>query len=319
MNEQRKHKRLVVVLSLAVILLLVTVAALGLTVFRLSRVNLFSKNIELSNTWMFEQEETGGTAERKEYPSFPAADINEEYAEMYDTLFDYQADLYQKQEAVNDTLKSMQEAFSGRILDVPHLNQQEASLPNGCEAVSAAMLLQYHGISMSPETFVTEHLKCESVKIRWGCRYGPDPSKAYAGDPHSEKGGWGCFAPVIINALNDCLPQDLRAADLTGAALDELASLYVASDVPVAIWVTQDMTPIEKAYQWQSYDKTETFLYPVNSHCVVLCGSDEEYFYVSDPLSAESVVRYERAAVEKSYRSMGMQAVAVVKTEVNGQ
>ncbi len=312
MNEQRKHKRLVAALSLAVILLMITVIVLGVTVFRLSRVNLFSKNIELSNTWMFDREEADGTANVEEYPYFPAAEINAEYAEMYSTLFDYQADLHQREAEVNDTLKTMQAALSGKLLDVPHLNQQEAALPNGCEAVSATMLLQYHSISMTPEAFVTEHLKCESVQLRWGCRYGPDPSKAYAGDPHSEKGGWGCFAPVIINALNDCLPQDLRAINLTGTSLGELASLYIASDIPVAVWVTQDMTPIEKAYQWQSYDKSETFLYPVNSHCVVLCGSDENYFYFADLLSTESVVRYDRAVVEKSYRSMGMQAVAIL-------
>ncbi len=317
MNEQRKHKRLVAALSLAVILLMITVFMLGLTFFRLSRVNLFSKNIELSNTWMFERGETDGTANVEECPSFPAAEFSAEYAEMYNTLLDYEAELCQRQAEVNDTLNTMQAAFSSRLLDVPHLNQQEAALPNGCEAVCAVMLLQYNHFSVTAEEFVSAHLPCEPVELRWGCRYGPDPSVSYAGDPHSKRGGFGCFSPVIVKALQSYLPQSHRVVNLTGKTLQEIAVTYIAADIPVAVWVTQDMTPIEKAYQWQSYDKTESFLYPVNQHCMVFCGFDSKYYYFSDPLSEESLVKYPRATAEGIYRSMGQQAVAVFQSDAN--
>ena len=311
MNAQRKFKRLTVALSVAVALLLITVGGLGYTLFRLSKVNLFSKNISLDNTWILEQGETDGVA--SEIPSLPADAVREEYAATYRTVYDGRDAILKQEMEIADTFEKIQ-AYSGTyILDVPHLNQIQESLPNGCEAVSATMLLQYNGLSITPEAFVSEHLTCEPVKIRWGCRYGPDPSKAYAGDPHSKKGGWGCFSPVIVNALNDCLPKDLKAVSLTGVTLNELAALYVASDIPVAVWVTQDLEPIQNAYQWQSYDKTETFLYPVNQHCMVLCGFDAQNYYFSDPLSEERVVCYDRQTAEKSYRSMGMQAVAVIK------
>ena len=82
-----------------------------------------------------------------------------------------------------------------KMIEVPYFSQ-EGILPNGCEATSAAMLLNFYGVKVSPEEFVDNYLDCESVSIRWGCRYGPNPKNAYAGDPRSKDKGWGCFSPA---------------------------------------------------------------------------------------------------------------------------
>lgn len=117
-------------------------------------------------------------------------------------------------------------------------------MPNGCEAVYAATLLQYYGFSVSAEDFVDNYLPCEPVKLRWGCRYGPNPASAYAGNPRASHGGFGCFAPVIVTALKNYLPQGYGVTDLTGLPLNEVVAAYVGTGIPVAVWVTQDMQPL---------------------------------------------------------------------------
>lgn len=309
--EKKKIRRMQIALSAVSLFLIFCIAALSIAFYKLNSVNLFSKNIVLSNASFMNAADPEAPVEER--PSVPQSILSEDtapYAE-YAAMYSVQNELHVKQ-------KELQELFSyaqyKTVLTVPHLQQGEA-LPNGCEAVCAATLLQYCGFSCTAEEFVDNYLPCEPVKLRWGCRYGPDPSKAYAGNPRQTRGGFGCFAPVIASALKDYLPQTYVVADLTGKSLSELAITYIGVGVPIAIWVTQDMQPIKKAYQWQSYDKSETFLYPVNQHCMVLCGFDTECYYFSDPLSAEEIVSYPRDTVENCYRSMGMQAVAIFSME----
>lgn len=310
MKEKRKMRRTYVALCAVSVCLLLCVFAVCALSFQLRRVNLFSKNITLSDTWIL------NSRTESEMPvfqnEFPSMAYSEEIYVQYDNMFNKFLELESEQESLREYIDAFQKALHCKTLSVPHLQQGDA-LPNGCEAVCATMLLQYNGFTVSPETFVDTYLPCEQVKIRWGCRYGPNPAKAYAGDPHSKKGGWGCFAPVIIDALNAYLPNGYYAVNLTGKSLQELSVRYVAADIPVAVWVTQDMTLIEKAYQWQSYDKTETYLYPVNQHCMVLCGFDDENYYFSDPLSAETIVIFPMKTAEEIFKSMGTQAVAILK------
>lgn len=308
--EKKKICRMRVAVSVLSVLLIICIGVLGVTVYKLNSVNLFSKNIVLSNAAFIGTKDEG--EQIAELPSLPMDTASEAYAfEDYYRIYSAQRDLTEKQNGLKDLIADVQYKA---ILSVPHLQQGDA-LPNGCEAVCAATLLQYCGFSVTAEEFVDNYLPCEPVKLRWGCRYGPDPSKAYAGNPRQARGGFGCFAPVITEALKEYLPQDYIVSDLTGKPLSELAITYICAGVPIAVWVTQDMQPIEKAYQWQSYDKSETFLYPVNQHCMVLCGFDTEKYYFSDPLSAEEIVSYPRETVENCYRSMGMQAVAIFSTE----
>ena len=311
MKEKRKMRRTRVALCLVSVCLLLCVFAVCVLSFQLRRVNLFSKNITLSDTWILNNRTESETVVFQN--EFPSMVYSEEIYVQYDNMVDKFYDIESEQESLREYIDAFQKALHCKTLSVPHL-QQGDSLPNGCEAVCATMLLQYNGFTVSPETLVDMYLPCEQVKIRWGCRYGPNPAKAYAGDPRSKKGGWGCFAPVIIDALNAYLPNGYYAVNLTGKSLQELAVRYVAVDIPVAVWVTQDMTPIEKAYQWQSYDKTETYLYPVNQHCMVLCGFDDENYYFSDPLSAETIVIFPMKTAEEIFKSKCTQAVAILKT-----
>ena len=93
--------------------------------------------------------------------------------------------------------------------------------------------------------------------------------------------------------------------------------MYLSLGVPVAVWTTTDGKAANEFYQWQSYDQTQTYLYPKNQHCVVLCGAcpDPEtggtvYRYM-DPLTGE-VERMDSQQFAQCYDSMGCQAVALL-------
>lgn len=200
-----------------------------------------------------------------------------------------------------------------RILDVEHIPQLP-EYPNGCEAVSAVMLLRDRGFDITKDEFVGAYLAKEPVKVSWGVRFGPDPEKAYAGDPASERGGWGCFAPVIESSLNAYLDgSGYEARNLSGISLDRLCEDYIGRGIPAAVWVTTDFSPVDEVYQWLSADREEVYLYPKNQHCAVLIGYDSGNYYFCDPLREEEITAVEKSKAAECWASMGSQAVVIVE------
>ena len=240
--------------------------------------------------------------------------LSEETIKILSELIYSDTDLFENKKDSYNTLAD----FFGisveheKIIDVPYISQ-EGILPNGCESVSAVMLLQYFGFDANPLEFVDKHLDTSPVSIKFGCRYGPNPKYYYAGDPRSEKNGWGCCAPVIVRALNKYLPENHYALNLTGTSLAELCSIYIDNDIPVAVWVTVGMKEINRIIQWQSYDKSQTYLYPSNEHCMVLVGYDNENYIFADPYGSLGIVNYPIKDTAVAYGSLGKQAVAIIK------
>ena len=124
-----------------------------------------------------------------------------------------------------------------------------------------------------------------------------------------------------IEALPDGIPGNRRAVDLSGTEFDGITNLLCLG-IPVAIWVTTDFGPVSGYYQWQSEDKTETFVYPANQHCVVLCGVtpdfDEGYIRYTclDPLTGKTV-SVPAKKLSGCFESMGKQAVALIPDGLN--
>lgn len=200
-------------------------------------------------------------------------------------------------------------------LSVPYISQ-EGSFPNGCESVSATMLLRYYGFDITPDEFIDSYLPCEPVRISWGTRYGPNPKLVYAGDPRSDSDGYGCFAPVIVKAMNSYLSgKGYYAKNVTGTSLSTLASTYIDSGNPVLVWGTVGMKEIDRIIQWQSDDRTESFLYPANEHCMVFSGYDGENYWFSDPYDSNGTVAYPISDSVMAYNQLGTQAVVIMKSD----
>lgn len=198
------------------------------------------------------------------------------------------------------------------FIDVPYISQ-EGVFPNGCEAVSATMLLQHLGYNISADDFIDGYLYCLPYEIEGGLAYAPDPDFAYAGDPRSEDWGYGCYPPVIVKAINRYLVETYSAENLTGMSLDMLRKDYLEKGVPVAVWTTINFEKISKYLTWYTRDTNEQILYPSNLHCVVLCGYDGENYIFNDPFNSNGIIKCPVEQANEIYDSMGRRAVAIIK------
>lgn len=205
---------------------------------------------------------------------------------------------------------SMHGAF--KMIDVPYLSQS-GDYPTGCESVSAAMVLQYYGVDITPREFIDKHLEKADFTWKDGVRIGPDPREAFVGDPYSGS-GYGCYAPVLIQAMRRACPETLEVRNETGNSLSFLTSLYVDADIPVLVWATMDMKEPWQSDSWQLADGS-TFTWLSGEHCLVLVGYDDDRYYFNDPYENHGVIGYDKHLVETRYRELGYQAAAVVRVE----
>ena len=194
------------------------------------------------------------------------------------------------------------------------LVKQNPDYPNGCEIASATMLLNYFNIDIGIKEYVDFYLPKEEVYEKDGLRYGPDPSRYYAGNPSDSSRGWGTFLPVIKNSLytifKSKLPEDTVGHVYTS---DDKLPLeeYVQNGSPVLVWTTINYSEAKDIYEWFSYDKSRTYTYPKNAHVVVIIGMDKNYYYINDPLKDEKAIKVSRKEFDKSYDSMGRQALYI--------
>lgn len=201
------------------------------------------------------------------------------------------------------------------LLNVPFIDQRQ-KYPTGCESVSAVMALQYYGLPISVETFIDKYLPKGRAPFRdeTGERFGDDPRKVFLGSPYSDK-GWGCYAPVIVNAVNkyiDHSQYSVRA--LYGASLDALCQTYIDHDIPVSIWATANMQPQKpwkESHTWTILGTSETFTWKSPMHCLVLVGYDGSGYYFNDPLQGKNF-RYTKSEVQTAYNVLGTQAVVIL-------
>jgi len=199
------------------------------------------------------------------------------------------------------------------ILEIPIISQMP-DYPNGCEAVSATMFLNYYGINLSVSDFINNYLPMQKVYEKNGIRYGPNPANYYAGNPTDTYRGWGVFAPVIEKSLQEALKNTKYLVNnRVGTNLN-----YLVTDLPAIIWVGIDYKEVTDTYMWFNEMETEVYTYPKNAHVVLLVGYDHDYFYLNDPLYPEKVQKVERNILERSYNSMGRQALVVQEAKKNG-
>lgn len=238
------------------------------------------------------------------------------------------------------------------FIDVPSLTQVEI-LPSGCESVSAVMALNYAGVDISVDAFISGYLPMSGeprIDEDDGSLMGESPNEYYIGSPYSEF-GYGCYSPVILKAINGVLSgtrtgnsdssrsgserrppagddvnaeatqdeadakpanYDLTAVDLSGSSLAQLCDEYIDNDIPVIIWATIQMKPVEGTVTWLMLSGEE-FIWKSGEHCLLLVGYDDKCYYFNDPIEGKDVA-YLRANVEQAYEELYKQAIAVVST-----
>lgn len=201
------------------------------------------------------------------------------------------------------------------MIEVPGISQ--ADIPTGCESVSTVAVLQYCGIEITPEMFISNYLPCEAFYRKNGTLYGPDPNMAFAGNPFAKE-SLGCFPQVIIQALGNMSDsqyegmENIAFDDVSGVDLEMLEEIYLAKNVPVILWVTSGMKASYPGMQYYLEDGS-LYTWQANEHCLVLCGYDAEYYYLMDPQVEGQVVSYTKELVASRYEEMGKCAVVVMR------
>jgi len=197
------------------------------------------------------------------------------------------------------------------ILDVPCINQRER-YPTGCESVSAVMALQYWGVDITVEEFIDNHLAMGAAPTagKNGERTGCSPWNAFPGNPYS-KSGYGCYAPVIVNAVNDL--KDRRKLDVQahyGKPIETLCRDYIDKGIPVIFWATLDMQPARTGNSWTDDASGKQIQWVAPMHCLLLIGYDDACYYFNDPWQQKAQA-YPKAAVKTAYESIFAQAVVI--------
>lgn len=210
---------------------------------------------------------------------------------------------------ISSEKEEITEKSSEICLNVPALCQYP-SLPTGCEATAAAMVLQYYGVEITPEEFVREWLEYnEEFYTEGEVLYGPNPEEVFAGNPFTAN-SFGCFAPVIVKAINNNSAV-CRAEKITGQNLEDLCETYIANGTPLLIWATMGMKESKEGRSWNLEDGTK-YTWIAGEHCLVLVGYSEKYYYLNDPQNG-STVGYKKELVEKRFQELGSQAVRIYK------
>lgn len=194
-------------------------------------------------------------------------------------------------------------------IDIEGLSQD--GIPTGCEAVSAVMVLNYYGVDITAEEFINAYLPMGDFYKEGDVVYGPNPEEKFAGNPFVSS-SLGCYPPVIVQAIENMRAEgaDVEAFELRGESLENICKEYIENDAPVLVWVTMDMCKAKDGYKYFLEDGTK-YTWAAGEHCMVLCGFDEEYYYLKDPLKAGKTVKYEKELVKKRYEEMGKRGVVI--------
>ena len=204
--------------------------------------------------------------------------------------------------------------MSKTLISVPYIDQS-VKYPTGCESVSTVMLLQFLGVSITVDEFIENDLKKEAFETRNGELFGPDPRECFVGSPYDDE-SFGCYAPVIREALEKIIGAEYTVTDETGMTTDELVEKYIDQGMPVIYWACINMRDPIVGPQWKLLDTGETFTWISNEHCMLLVGYDEDSYYFNDPYENNGCIRYPKTVVEDRHKAQHMQAVGVVRKTV---
>ena len=196
------------------------------------------------------------------------------------------------------------------IQNVP-LVKQFPAYPTGCEAISAIMALQYYNETVLAEDFIDKHLKKGQLYTKNDKLYGPSPYDKFIGDPRSEQ-SFGCFAPVIEDALISYFGNSNRVQNTTGLTMDQLCALFVQNDIPVLVWVSIYMEPVGLSTVWYDENNGEKLQWRTNEHCMVLVGYDKTHYYFNDPYSGLQL-RYEKSIANDRHAKFENQSLVITK------
>lgn len=198
-------------------------------------------------------------------------------------------------------------------LDVP-IQYQKPQLPNGCEVTSLAMVLNFYGFDIRNTALSDKFLPKRQLTYQNKKRYGASPDTAFCGNPSELKSSFYCFINPLVNATANYFKaigeSKLIPHDITGADESELVNELNSGNPVITITTLSLGEAMQYApARWIISDTGEVYTPYLNLHCVVVCGYDEENFYLADPIEGSVICK--RKTFMKSYTEMGSRAMVI--------
>lgn len=196
------------------------------------------------------------------------------------------------------------------LLDAPYINQEKAGYPNGCELMSLYMGYRYlTGGKESPDAFVSQNVNIAST-VTWtgqkGVVRGADPDRYFVGNPKKHNDGWLAYPKAVKKFAQKA---GLKAYNSSGHSMDELCACLNAGNTAL-VWATVDMAEPTRYFTYICDNKT--YIIPKGSHCLLLTGYDDSYYYFNDPLAKKNT-RYSKVIVNKRYTGNQKRSVVLSK------
>jgi uncharacterized protein YvpB len=190
------------------------------------------------------------------------------------------------------------------ILDVPLLLQMDAPrLYNGCEVTSLAMLLQFHGLSVTKNELAT---KITRVPLNYQDGKKGNPNVGFVGNMEDGP-GLGVYHEPIFKLAQSYVND--RAEDLTkqpfSVVIDKLAE-----GSPVWVIITSSFAPTSEIKTWNTPQGPVEITFKM--HSVVITGYDQESIYINDPYGGKNK-KVNKENFIKAWEQMGSQAIVINK------
>lgn len=223
--------------------------------------------------------------------------------------------------------KYMANQILEKYINVPYINQNK--LISGCEAVSAAMVLNFWGYNdISESIFYDNYLiKKDWVLSKNGRIYAADPNSAYVGNARIKSGincGFGCYAPALKKSLEKVINyKNHEVINTTKTELSDLCLKYVDNDIPVIIWATIRMIPSKPTCTWiisyidenSNLKLGNSFTWIAHEHCLVLTGYNDKYYFCNDPYNNSGNIPIEKNLLNKRFKELKTQSVVIVPVD----
>lgn len=196
-------------------------------------------------------------------------------------------------------------AKPGRLQLTAPVILQDPELPTGCEATSAAMLLQKYGFTATKNE-IADRLPKKNMDQDG---YGFDPNKYFIGNPYGS--GRGCFADVLMRTINSYLTAQgsmILAYNATGVPFSYL-DVLLEQGRPVVVWATMGMSNITETVSWIDQETGKEIEWKRPEHCLLLIGYDKAAgtYIFNDP--QKGLTEYSAAQFKKIWEAMGSRAL----------
>lgn len=188
------------------------------------------------------------------------------------------------------------------ITNVPQINQYP-DYPTGCESVALTILLNYYGISVTPDKIIEVLPKGARPYSKNGVLYGTNPEVEFVGTPYSSH-SFGVYEKPIAKVANQ-FKAGINIA--TGTEFEDILKI-VSTNTPVLVWTSINLIEPYISMSW-IYELTgERIYWKANEHAVVLIGYTADKVIISDPIGGK--IKYQTLSTFKErYNYYGKKAL----------